>query len=110
VVIFANVLGCDLQLRYFESSDDNSLQLRCVEKVGWEWRCEEFFENHAFAGLRDKVFDASLRVDARTPDTPAQSPPIPEWMINITWEDYKKKVLKAGVPTYPKVILFKIIE
>lgn len=109
VVIFSNSLGCDLHLRYFESSDKNSLQLRCVQKVGCDWECGEKFRNHAFAILRDKIFDASLRADGRG-GSYDNSSFIPEWMINVSWNDYKKKVLKGGRPTYPEVILFKIFR
>jgi len=106
LVIFSNALGCGLGLRYCRSFGD----LNWVQLVGKnDWDYELHFNNHAFAALDDRVFDASIKVS--TWSNPDKLPHLADWLINIPWDRYKKMVVKKESktqPDFPQMVIFKI--
>jgi len=96
LVSFGNVLGCNLTYKFSAPFDS----LNCEKAIGKDWKCTEWFSNHAFGSIGNNVFDACLTVD--TDSDPTKSPYKNTWMTNIPWNDYNKKVTKhnsAGAPT-----------
>lgn len=106
LVTFSNALGCGLDLRYCQPFGC----LNCVQPVGInDWNCKEHFDNHAFAALDNRIFDASIKVS--TWSNPDKSPHLADWLINIPWDYYKKMVVKKESktqPGYPEMVIFKI--
>jgi hypothetical protein len=98
LVTFANVIGGNLAYSFC----DRFGRLNCVKLIGRDCSCQEKFDDHAFASLGDRVFDACLTVSEECrscPDT---------WMTDIPWDDYIKAVIKRGQPSHPKTFPFGI--
>jgi len=89
VVTFANVLGCDMDLRYCFLFGK---ELNCILPMGKDWTCTESFDEHTFAAIGDNIFDATLKADSwgSLTDEPCR----PVWMINIPWSLYERMVVK----------------
>lgn len=108
LVTFSNVLGCGLDLWFLGSSFTSN----CIKPMGKDWECDEKsceFDNHAFAVLGDRVFDAALKVDSW--GDPTEKRYRAAWLINIPWADYKKMLIKKSdhkENLYPSIVKFKI--
>ena len=108
LVIFTNVLGGGMLAGGIKSDDESKaveseFVLNDIQPVGWE-KCKDTFENHAFAMLGKKVFDASLIVVRKD----EYGRDIFRPMINIPLVEYIKELIKKGQPTDPKVVQFQI--
>jgi hypothetical protein len=104
LVTFSNVIGCGLLYRLSNKFG----KLYCIRTIGnsW-WQCSECFVEHAFGSIGDRIFDASLKVDPG--NHLEDSTHVGEWMINITWYDYRKKLVKdSSLPGYPDKYFFDI--
>lgn len=104
-VTFSNVVGCNLDYKYSTPFGC----LCCVKLIGKDWSCKRNFRNHAFAGIGDRISDACLVVDNTSNLCDCSDKPSPGWLINIPWDEYKKKVVKHGEPSCPETIPFGIL-
>jgi hypothetical protein len=103
LVSFSNSVGCGLTYKY--SSPFGSLN--CEKAIGRNWKCTEFFNNHAFGTIADNIFDACLKVDTDT--DPASGPPYTEtWLTNEPWNSYNSKVVKSANAFNPVQYYFNV--
>ncbi len=110
LVCFGNAVGCGLDLLDFKPEQPDEFLLGHIVPAGWESTgpSPRTFKNHAFAALGNRVFDASLKVDARSPSFIPWYRSV--WMIDIPLGNYLDKIVKNGRVTLPEVVEFEIAD
>ena len=102
LVTFSNIVGCNLSYRRSEPFGN----VNCIKLVGKDPDCNQYFENHTFGSIGDRIFDACFIMCPCC--SPGISPHNNFWLTNILWEDYKDIVVKNGGAAYPQGFSFAI--
>ncbi len=108
LVIFANVLGCGMDLR---CSNPFGELVNCIKPVGGEWCDVKEFSKHIFPTIGGHVFDAVLQWDSL--GVISRSHHRPEWVIDMPLSDYKSMMLGPGgadQPASPVIYTFEISD
>lgn len=96
LVTFSNSVGCELLYRY----SDPFGKLNPVIPIGPPClNPPVFFDNHAFGSIRDKIFDACIKLPQNYKDP---------WLTDIQWAKYKEEVVKDGRAAFPAIRTFAI--
>lgn len=89
LVTFANIVGCDLT--YTQSN--SYIRTKRIKPIGTRGRYRHF-RSHAYGSFGDNFFDATFKVYKGCTQL--------ELLTNLSWCNYRKKVIKEGGRYYPQ--------